>query len=607
MIRSIPRRRRLTGLLAVCAAMTLILALAPLHASADRGDSGRGTRGKILQLLHKMTLQEKVGQLFVPYAYGESADTGNADDVAANQKAWGVDNAEQLIDKYHLGGLLYYSWSNNVNNPHQIAGLSNGIQRAAAHQPHKIPAIIGTDQEGGIVTRVGSPATEWPGSMALGAGRSSDDARTAARITGTELRAIGINQNYAPDSDVNVNPKNPIIGVRSFGSDPGLVSRMAASQVEGFSDAGIAPTAKHFPGHGDTDTDSHIDLPTIDHSLKQWQKIDKPPFQADIDQDIDAIMTAHITVPALDSTKGLPATLSKPIMTGILRKKMNFDGVIVSDALGMGGVSGQFGDKKVPVMALKAGVDMMLKPPDGKLEKQYHAVIDAVKSGEISTKRINASVKRILRMKFDRGMFKHRYVDTDQVDDIVGTAQHRKTAQKITDRTTTLVKNEDKILPLSPKKSRDVLVTGWGSATTDNLASDIGDRGQDVDRYYTGSPSDQKIDKAVAKAKDHDLTVVTTGRAWQDTKQQKLVKKLVKAGKPVIVAGVYDPYDIAYFDDAPTYLATYSYGKPALTSLTRVLFGEKNPHGKLPVMIPKAGSQDKELYPYGRGLSYDHD
>lgn len=607
MSRSILRRRSLTGWLAICATMVLIVALAPTNASADRGDSGRGTRGKILQLLHKMTLQEKVGQLFVPYAYGESADTSDSDDVAANQKAWGVDNAQQLIDKYHLGGLLYYSWSNNVNNPHQIAHLSNGIQRAAANQPHKIPAIIGTDQEGGIVTRVKAPATEWPGSMALGAGRSTDDARTAARVMGEELRAIGINQNYAPDSDVNVNPKNPIIGVRSFGSDPGLVSKMAASQVDGFDDAGIAPTAKHFPGHGDTDTDSHIDLPTIDHSKKQWKKIDQPPFQADIDHDIDAIMTAHITVPALDSTKGLPATLSKPIMTGILRKKMNFDGVIVSDALGMGGVSGQFGDDQVPIMALKAGVDVMLKPPDGKLDTQYHAVIDAVKSGEISTKRINESVKRILRLKFDRGLFKHRYVDTDKVDDTVGTAEHRKTAQRITDRTTTLVKNDNKKLPLSDQKSRDILVTGWGDDTTKNLASDIGKRGQQVDRYYTGSPSDKKIDKAVDKANDHDLTVVTTGRAWQDTSQQKLVKKLVQADKPVVVAGVYDPYDIAYFDDAPTYLASYSYGKPALSSLTRVLFGEKKPHGKLPVMIPKAGSQDKELYPYGHGLTYDHD
>ncbi|MGH3096455.1 MAG: glycoside hydrolase family 3 protein [Streptosporangiales bacterium] len=602
MIRSTTRHRRLVTLLAALAAAALVVTLAPSGARAD--DEHRSVRAKIVQMLHNMTLQEKVGQLFITYAYGETADTTNPADVAANQKAWGVDNAAELIDKYHLGGIIYYSWSNNTNNPKQIAGLSNGIQRAAASQRMQIPALIATDQEGGIVARVGPPATQFPGNMALGAGRSTDDAYDAAHITGEELKAIGINQDYAPVSDVNVNPRNPVIGVRSFGSDPQLVSRLAAAQVDGYQDAGIAATAKHFPGHGDTDVDSHIQLPTIDHTLKEWRQIDKPPFQADINHGIDVIMTAHITVPALDPTPGLPATLSKPIMTGILRHKMHFKGVIVTDALGMGGVSGHFGDANVPVMALKAGVDMLLKSPDGKLDLQYNAVIDAVKSGELSMRRINQSVARILRLKFKLGLFDDPYVDVSAVDDVVGTPEHYAKAHAITDRTTTLVKNDDDLLPLSPEKSRDVLVTGWGSSTTRTLSDDIRGYGQNVDRYYTGSPTDSEIATAVDKAKTHDLTVVTTSRAWDDSQQAKLVKKLVATGKPVVAVAVRDPYDIAYYDSAPTYLATYSYGGIALRSLTRVMFGEVNPQGKLPVMIPKAGTQDEMLYPYGYGLTY---
>jgi beta-N-acetylhexosaminidase len=593
--------------LAVVLAACLALLLTGYSTGTARADeSSNSVEGRVTALLHRMTLEEKVGQLFITYAYGETADTTNPADVAANQKAWGVDNAQQLIDKYHLGGVIYYAWSNNTNNPHQIAGLSNGIQRAEAGQRVPIPALIATDQEGGIVARVGPPAAQFPGNMALGATRSDADAKQAAAITGQELKAIGINQDYAPVSDVNVNPDNPVIGVRSFGSDPSMVAGMASSQVDGYQGAGIAATAKHFPGHGDTDVDSHIALPRINHTREQWEQIDKPPFQADIDHGIDVIMTAHITVPALDPTPGLPATLSKPIMTGILRNEMHYNGVIVTDALGMGGVSGVFGDDKVPVMALNAGVDMLLKSPDGELDLQYNSVLNAVRNGDIPMWRIDQSVARILTLKFKLGLFKNPYVDESQVDSVVGTPEHINAAQQITDRTTTLVKNDANVLPLSASTRRNVLVTGWGASTTQTLANDIAARGQNVDRFYTGTPSDAVIAQAVEQAKTHDLTVVTTDKAWSDpqVQQQKLVHQLVATGKPVIVVAVQEPYDIAHFTEAQTYLATYSYGAVAIDSLARVLFGEVNPTGRLPVMVPKAGSQTDVLYPYGYGLSY---
>ncbi len=607
MCRSTVRSSRFIALLAALCAAVLVATFAPGAARASGGGSSEANQSveaRVQALLHRMTLEEKVGQLFITYAYGETADTTNPADVAANRQAWGVDNAKQLIDRYHLGGIIYYAWSNNVNNPRQIAGLSNGIQRAEAGQRVPIPALIATDQEGGIVARVGPPAAQLPGNMALGAGRSTDDAHRAASITGQELKALGINQDYAPVSDVNVNAQNPVIGVRSFGSDPGLVAGMASAQVDGYQGAGIAATAKHFPGHGDTDVDSHIALPTINHTRDQWEQIDKPPFQAGIDHGIDVIMTAHITVPALDPTPGLPATLSKPIMTGILRREMHFTGVIVTDALGMGGVSGQFGDDKVPVMALNAGVDMLLKSPDGKLDLQYNSVLDAVRNGDIPMRRINQSVARILRLKLKLGLFGSPYVDESAVDGAVGTPEHLAAAQRITDRTTTLVKNDAGILPLSASQRRHILVTGWGVGTTQTLAADIAARGQDVERYYTGSPSDAQIAMAAQKANASDLTVVTAGKAWADAKQQKLVRQLVATGRPVVVVAVQDPYDIAYFTEAPTYLTTYSYGEVALTSLTSVLFGDVAPQGKLPVMIPTAGTQDDVLYPYGFGLTY---
>src|SRR4051794_18687122 len=237
----------------------------------------------ILRMIKKMTLEEKVGQLFVLQVYGKSADTTDAADVAANQKLYGLDNAQQLIAKYHPGGIIYYSVDpTNVSTPQQVAHLSNGIQQASMHTRVPIPAAIATDQEqGSVVSRIPAPFTQFPGSQALGAGRTPKDAYTTSKITAQELRAIGINTDYAPDSDVNVNPANPVIGVRSFGSDPSLVSRFATEEVDGYQAGGVTPTAKHFPGHAPPATDSHTGVPVINHTKEQWEKLDLPPFKAD--------------------------------------------------------------------------------------------------------------------------------------------------------------------------------------------------------------------------------------------------------------------------------------------------------------------------------------
>ncbi len=580
----------------------LLLVACALALTSVAGPAAASSSDRIDQIIKRMTLEEKVGQLFVTYAYGQTADTTDPADVAHNEQDLGVANGKELIEKYHVGGIIYFAWSNNVADPEQIAGLSNGLQRVATAQRSGIPLQISTDQEHGVVTRVGPPATQLPGNMALGAGRSVPNAYDAARISGQELRAVGINQNFAPVADVNVNAQNPVIGVRSFGSDPSLVSDLVAASVDGYQSANVAATAKHFPGHGDTATDSHYGVPIINHSREEWERIDAPPFRAAISRGIDTIMTAHIVVPALDPS-GTPATLSKPIITDILRGEMGYDGVVITDALTMQGVRDGFGDDRIPVLALKAGVDQLLMPAPGKLGIAYNAVLDAVRSGELTEARIDQSVHRVLQLKMTRGLFKPKnvFVDESKVSSLVGTEAHQKRAQEITDTTVTLVKDDTDTLPLA-NGAQKVLVTG--ASVTSGLAERISARGPAATAYNTGTaPSDATIAAAVAQAQASDQVVVATNKAWTSAGQQKLVKQLLATGKPVVVVAVRDPYDIAYFTDAPTYLATYSTTAISVESLARVLFGEVQPAGLLPVAIPIAGDPGATLYPFGHGLT----
>ncbi|MFD0690065.1 glycoside hydrolase family 3 protein [Actinomadura fibrosa] len=619
MYRSRTRRRgRLTGLAGGLAAGVLaVTALGAPGASAAPGGAAPGKDPALLRVLRSMTLEEKAAQLFVLQVHGKSADTADPADVAANRRLYGVDNAAQVVARYHPGGFIYYSASPaNVESPRQLAAFSNGVQRAATAQRVPVPATIAIDQEGGIVARVQPPATQSAGSMALAAGRRTGDAKALARITGQELRAIGVNQDYAPDADVNVNPANPVIGVRSFGSDPGLVSRMVTAQLDGYRAGNVTATVKHFPGHGDTTTDSHTGVPRIGHTREEWERLDLPPFRAAIARGADSIMTAHIIVPALDPSED-PATLSRPIITGILRDRLHYRGVVVTDALDMQGVRDKYGDERIPVLALKAGVDVLLKPPadasgNGVFARQLAAVVGAVRSGELTESRIDASVYRILELKKRRGLFRDPYADESAIDRVVGTPAHLAAAQRAADRTTTLVRNDAGVLPLRPG-ARNVLVTGWGVTTTATLAAEIAKRGATTTVRETGlSPAQARIDQAVAAAREQDLVVAVTNRAWdvqtepphQGPGQANLVKALVATGKPVVVIAARDPYDIAYFTEARTYLATYSYTAEALRSAVKVLFGELNPRGRLPVAIPASDEPGTALYPFGHGLGY---
>ena len=581
------------------AAASLVLGAVATPAAADTTEPPGAAKGRwITKTIAGMSVEEKVGQLFSTHVYGNTVDSYDAHNVSE----FGLGTPREIIEKYHLGGVLYFAWTHSVDNPRQAAGLSNGIQDVSTSTGAKVPALISIDQEGGLVARVLEPATQTPGNMALGATRDETGARDLAAIQGTELAAMGITQNFAPVADVNVNPANPVIGVRSFGSNPDLVAAMTAAQVRGYEDdAGISSTAKHFPGHGDTATDSHSGFPVITHTRQQWETIDKPPFQAAIDAGIDTIMTAHIQVPALDPS-GDPATLSKPIITGILRGEMGFDGVVVTDSLGMQGVRDKYGDDWVPVLALKAGVDVLLNPP--KMAVAYQGVMDAVASGELTEQRLNQSLRRVLALKWRNGVVHQPFVDPDAVMDTVGRADHLARAQEVTDESPTVLANAAGTLPITAA-DQDVLVTGYGVATKQALAGDIRRRGATAVIAPTGTnPSQSEIDAAVAKAENSDVAVVLTMNAASSSRQAALVRALQDSGTPVVVAAVRNPYDIAEFPDVPTYVATYSYTGVALESLTRVLFGEVSPTGTLPVDVPTKADPSQVLYPFGSGLTW---
>ncbi|MFE1174626.1 glycoside hydrolase family 3 protein [Streptomyces sp. NPDC058773] len=582
----------------------------PVDSAPSDSAPSEATRARLRRLISRMTPEEKVGQLFVMRVYGHSATDPDPADAAANQKEIGVANAAELIARYHVGGIIYFGWAHNTRDPHQIADLSNGIQKAAAAQRLPVPVLISTDQEHGIVARVGAPATLFPGAMALGAGGSRDDARTAARIAGEELFAMGIRQDYAPDADVNVNPANPVIGVRSFGADPQAVARMVAAEVKGYQGAGIASCAKHFPGHGDTDTDSHVGLPYIHHSAEEWERLDAPPFRAAIAAGIDSIMTAHIVVPAFDPSED-PATLSRPILTGILRERLGYDGVVVTDSLGMEGVRVKYGDARVPVLALKAGVDQLLNPPD--LAVAYGAVLTALKDGELTERDLDAKLLRILLLKERRGLFRNPYTTRQAVNRTVGTPAHLAAADRIADRTTTLLRNDTGVLPLSRRRERRVLVvgvdaaapSGTGGPPTTVLARALTELGFTATALSTGlTPTQQRIDEAVAALGERDAVVVATYNVTAGSAQRKLVAALLATGKPVVQLAVRNPYDIAQLDGVRAALASYSWTDVELRAAARVIAGRQDPAGRLPVPIMRADAPTRALYRIGHGLTY---
>lgn len=554
---------------------------------------GKAAKGWIMSQLNKMTTEEKVGQLFMIHVYGQTPTDRAYEEInLANNR--GVKNFKEAIEKYHIGGVIYFNWTDNIKTPldsKQTHSLSNGIQKIAMNQRLPIPLLIAADQEGGVVARVTEPATVFPGNMAIGATRSKEYAYESAKIMGMELKNLGINMDLAPTLDVNVNPDNPVIGVRSFAENPDLTAQLGAAQVTGYQNSNVAATAKHFPGHGDTNVDSHYGLPIINHDLETLHQVDLKPFKVAIKKDIDAIMPGHIVVPALDPS-GLPATLSKPILTDLLRKEMRFNGVIVTDSLGMSGAN-VIPANRVAVEAFKAGADILLNPPN--VPVAYEAVLNAVKTGEISKKRLNESVFRILELKFKRGLFHHPLVPDSSIKNI-GLPENLEKANRITEASITLVKNKNSALPLH--KEEKVLITGPSAGNPSILSQKLQTKGYRTDTFETGtSPTKEEIDQAVLRTKNADKIVITAYSANTNAAQKELIQKLQATGKKVIIASMRNPYDILAVPNVDANILTYGFRDVSVQALAKTLSGELSPTGKLPVTIPG-------LYPYGHGLSY---
>ncbi|MFD7130470.1 glycoside hydrolase family 3 protein [Streptomyces sp. NPDC059894] len=650
---------------------TVLAATAGLTAALTASGTAHADDRRLRALVSRMTLEEKVGQVFVSRVHGHSATAPDQADADANLRELGVRTAAELVARYRVGGIIYFTWAHNTRDPRQIAALSDGIQRAALEQPRGLPVLVSTDQEHGIVCRIGRPATLFPGAMAIGAGErgrealpradadtartdagaartdagaartdagpartdagpartdagpartdadtartdagAGADARALGRLAGRELRAMGVHQNYSPVADVNVDPANPVIGVRSFGADPQAVAALTAAEIDGYRSAGVAATAKHFPGHGDTAVDSHHGFPVITHSRQMWEELDAVPFRAAIAAGVDAVMTAHILHPALDDS-GDPATLSPAVVTGLLRERLGFDGVVVTDALDMAGVRTKYGDDRVPVLALKAGVDQLLNPPD--LDVAWNAVLRAVREGELTEERLEESVLRILRLKDRLGLLTDPYTDPDVVARTVGAPAHLAAADRIAERTTTLLVNDGPLLPLSPGTHPRILVTGADPASpsgttgppTAVLAAALTGLGFTATALSTGTaPSDAAVERAVSAAGGADAVVVGTYDVTATSPQRTLVERLLATGRPVVAVALRNPYDVAHLPSVRAWLAAYSWTDVELRAAARVIAGAVRPCGALPVPVRRADDPARVLYPIGHGLTY---
>ena len=604
------------------------------------------------QILAKMNLDQKVGQLLWTHVYGDSADdTTYASD---NQAIFGsgVSTPAQAVKKYHLGGVLYFNWAHNFSSENtdvtKVAALSNGLQ-AAAKADGNVPLGITIDQEGGMVSRVGAPATIFPGNMALGATGNQALAYSQGQVLGCEMRSLGINADFAPVLDVNTNPNNPVIGLRAISDDPNLVAQLGGAQIQGIQSQGVSATAKHFPGHGDADTDSHLGLPRVTYS-RQVLNQHLVPFKTAINGGVDMIMTAHIVVDAIDPN--LPATLSKPVLTGLLRQELGFTGVITTDALDMEGAqlavmtpaeqakykelknkedsAKQKADKdptqadsareastefknflapiraRVAVKALQAGSDILLNTKDAA------AVVDgikaAVKDGSLTSAQIDQSVLRILKWKQKRGVLKTEPIDTASVQAKLGTAASRDVARQIARGSVTLLRNDSKgKAPLDATKGTRVLVAGSSWANPELLPDPLKAAGFSVvftqDPDAKENPSDSEISAWVRQAANVD-TVIFASYA-PGAQQFKAIDALVATGKQVIVINTSLPYPLVRYSGGgagPQVVAEiYANNSVALAAAVDVLSGKVNAVGKLPVSVPGASGV---AYARGFGLGY---
>ena len=555
-------------------------------AEAQKNNSPSGTFDQkwVEQTLASMSLDEKVGQLIIPATIG----------MFLAQDSETFQQVKRDVTEFHVGGYHMLGEVNNLHEPVDVALLINHLQELA-----KVPLWITADFEGGVGLRfIG--ATRLPRAMAMGATGNSDFAYQAGRITAEEARALGVQVNFYPVVDVNNNARNPIINIRSFGGDPKQVGVMARAYICGSQEHGVMATAKHFPGHGDTSTDSHLELPVVDVNRARLNSIELPPFQAAVDEGVGGVMSAHIALPQIETGK-LPATLSPKMLTGVLRDELKFSGVIFTDALNMQGVAAHYPNGEAAVRAIKAGADVLLYPPS--VEQAFTAVKRAVQSGEIKETRIDESVRRILSAKARLGLDRNRVVDIGSIDKALGTTEHQRTAQQIIENAITLVRDSRNVLPLKLTPQQKVLFItmvdnsdGWrdgvpGSAFFAGLLK----RHPNSSHVYVTdktAPAEFEVIKKLAAFSD---TVIVNGfirvaafKGSIDISEGEinLLKHLSTIKQPFAFVLYGSPYLLSFVPELPTYVLAYEYYPAAEEASLKAVLGEIEFKGRLPIELP---------------------
>lgn len=507
-----------------------------------------------------------------------------------------------LIQRERVGGVILFS--RNIASAEQLLTLTSALQRAARKSGHPAPLLIGMDQENGVVRRLGPWATLFPGAMALAATGSEALAEEVAEASGRELAALGVNMNFAPVADVNINPANPVIGVRSFGDSPARVARFVAAQTRGYQRAGVAATLKHFPGHGDTAIDSHLALPVIPYDHERLRAVEAPPFQAGVAAGAAAVMTAHIAQPALTNSPSLPATLAPEVIGRLLREEMGFQGVVITDCLEMAAISKTIGTPAAAALALRAGADIALvSHREDRQRAALAAIYQALADGSLPRVSLGAGTERILALK--RRFTSWEAIERAACDDhlsIVGAPAHRALAQRVYERAITLVRDDQGVLPLRLAPNERLGVIAWAPRTLSQVVDTLFQPQRFMDALARHFPTvtvsgallmedaSEEAREAARSVAEVDVIIMLTRDASLDSKQEETMRGIAAhartTGRRVIGVAAGVPYDAALFPEIDSWLAIYDDTLPALEAAARVLSGEITPIGRLPVTLP---------------------
>lgn len=489
------------------------------------------------------------------------------------------DELRALVKDYHVANIILFA--ENIRDNAQLQRLCAELQELIQAETGT-PAFITIDQEGGVVTRLGGDAAVVPSAMCVSATGNEQNAYRAGLITGRELNALGVNFNLAPDMDVNSNPHNPVIGVRSYGDAPQTVARFGTQMIRGLLDGGVLCCAKHFPGHGDTAVDSHLGLPVVDKSMDELMACELIPFRAAIEAGVPAVMTTHILFPQIEPEK-LPATMSRRIMTGLLKEKLGFDGLVISDCMMMQAIQTYYGTVNGIVAAIGAGVDLVFTSHSIEYARQACEALDeALAEGKLSATEMEASAQKILR-------YKGKYTQLASPD-IVGCEEHRKAVREIMEGGLTLVKAP---MGTCPPLGANPLFLGCHPFRP-TLASNPEDERYSFPRSMQQAlggealptpvnPTTEEIAEIVQKAQGHSALVIGTYNGHIKTGQLELVRALAAGDAPVICVALRNPYDLLELPDSVTCVAAYQYDETSMNAVAKLLRGELQPKGKLPV------------------------